>query len=117
MYNTLKPALEKELAAIKEAGLYKEERIIVTPQGADIKVDTGQEGINCCANNYLGLPAHAEVIEAAKSAIDRYGYGMASVRFICGTQDVHKELERKRSKFWGTEDTILYAPAFDANGG
>ncbi|MBD1424411.1 glycine C-acetyltransferase [Sphingobacterium arenae] len=117
MYNTLKPALEKELAAIKEAGLYKEERIIVTPQGADIKVDTGQEVINFCANNYLGLSSHPKVIEAAKSAIDRYGYGMSSVRFICGTQDVHKELERKLSKFLGTEDTILYAAAFDANGG
>jgi len=117
MYNTLKPALEKELAAIKEAGLYKEERIIVTPQGADIKVDTGQEVINFCANNYLGLSSHPQVIEAAKSAIDQHGYGMSSVRFICGTQDVHKELEHKLSRFLGTEDTILYAAAFDANGG
>ncbi|PRD48978.1 glycine C-acetyltransferase [Sphingobacterium haloxyli] len=117
MYNTLKPALEKELAAIKEAGLYKEERIIVTPQGADIKVSTGQEVINFCANNYLGLSSHPKVIEAAKKAIDQYGYGMSSVRFICGTQDVHKELERKISEFLGTEDTILYAAAFDANGG
>ncbi|MBD1420732.1 glycine C-acetyltransferase [Sphingobacterium chuzhouense] len=117
MYKTLKPALEKELAAIKEAGLYKEERIIVTPQGADIKVNTGQEVINFCANNYLGLSSHLKVIEAAKKAVDQYGYGMSSVRFICGTQDVHKELERKISEFLGTEDTILYAAAFDANGG
>lgn len=117
MYKTLKPALEKELAAIKEAGLYKEERIIVTPQGADIKVNTGQEVINFCANNYLGLSSHPKVIEAAKKAVDQYGYGMSSVRFICGTQDVHKELERKISEFLGTEDTILYAAAFDANGG
>ncbi len=117
MYKTLKPALEKELAAIKEAGLYKEERIIVTPQGADIKVSTGQEVINFCANNYLGLSSHPKVIEAAKASIDTHGYGMSSVRFICGTQDVHKELEAKLSKFLGTEDTILYAAAFDANGG
>lgn len=117
MYKTLKPALEKELAAIKDAGLYKEERIIVTPQGADIKVSTGQEVINFCANNYLGLSSHPKVVEAAKAAIDSHGYGMSSVRFICGTQDVHKELEAKISKFLGTEDTILYAAAFDANGG
>lgn len=117
MYKTLKPALEKELAAIKEAGLYKEERIITTPQGADIKVSTGQEVINFCANNYLGLSSHPKVLEAAKKAIDSHGYGMSSVRFICGTQDVHKELEAKISKFLGTEDTILYAAAFDANGG
>jgi len=117
MYKTLKPALEQELAAIKEAGLYKEERIITTPQGADIKVSTGQEVINFCANNYLGLSSHPKVIEAAKKAIDTYGYGMSSVRFICGTQDIHKELEAKISKFLGTEDTILYAAAFDANGG
>ncbi|MFD2553971.1 glycine C-acetyltransferase [Sphingobacterium tabacisoli] len=117
MYKTLKPALEKELAAIKEAGLYKEERIIVTPQGADIKVSTGQEVVNFCANNYLGLSSHPKVVEAAKKAIDDHGYGMSSVRFICGTQDVHKELEAKLSSFLGTEDTILYAAAFDANGG
>lgn len=117
MFKTLKPALEKELAAIKEAGLYKEERIIITPQGADIKVSTGQEVINFCANNYLGLSSHPQVVAAAKQAIDRYGYGMSSVRFICGTQDVHKELEEKLSAFLGTEDTILYAAAFDANGG
>lgn len=117
MYKTLKPALEKELAAIKEAGLYKEERIIVTPQGADIKVSTGQEVTNFCANNYLGLSSDPAVLEAAKKAIDTHGYGMSSVRFICGTQDIHKELESKLSKFLGTEDTILYAAAFDANGG
>ena len=117
MYKTLKPALTAELAAIKEAGLYKQERIITTPQGADIKVSTGQEVINFCANNYLGLSSHPRVIEAAKKAIDSHGYGMSSVRFICGTQDLHKELEAKISKFLGTEDTILYAAAFDANGG
>ncbi|GHE28336.1 glycine C-acetyltransferase [Sphingobacterium griseoflavum] len=117
MFKTLKPVLEKELAAIKEAGLYKQERIIVTPQGADIKVASGQEVINFCANNYLGLSSHPAVLEAAKRAIDSHGYGMSSVRFICGTQDVHKELEAKLSKFLGTEDTILYAAAFDANGG
>ncbi|WP_140937691.1 glycine C-acetyltransferase [Sphingobacterium lumbrici] len=117
MFTTLKPVLEKELAAIKDAGLYKEERIIVTPQGADIKVSTGQEVINFCANNYLGLSSHPKVTEAAKKAIDSHGYGMSSVRFICGTQDVHKELEAKISKFLGAEDTILYAAAFDANGG
>lgn len=117
MYKTLKPALETELAAIKDAGLYKEERIITTPQGADIKISTGQEVINFCANNYLGLSSHPKVVAAAKAAIDSHGYGMSSVRFICGTQDVHKELEAKLSKFLGTEDTILYAAAFDANGG
>ncbi|SMG40886.1 glycine C-acetyltransferase [Sphingobacterium psychroaquaticum] len=117
MYKTLKPALEKELAAIKEAGLYKEERIIITPQGADIKVSTGQEVVNFCANNYLGLSSNPKVIEAAKKAIDTHGYGMSSVRFICGTQDIHKTLEAKLSTFLGTEDTILYAAAFDANGG
>ncbi|GEM62927.1 2-amino-3-ketobutyrate coenzyme A ligase [Sphingobacterium faecium NBRC 15299] len=117
MYKTLQPALQKELAAIKEAGLYKEERVITTPQGADIKVSTGEDVINFCANNYLGLSSHPKVTEAAKKAIDSHGYGMSSVRFICGTQDIHKELEAKISKFLGTEDTILYAAAFDANGG
>lgn len=117
MYQTLKPVLEKELEDIKSAGLYKKERIIVTPQGADIKVNDGKEVINFCANNYLGLSSHPKVIEAAKKAIDTHGYGMSSVRFICGTQDIHKELERKISAFLGTEDTILYAAAFDANGG
>ncbi|TKC04445.1 glycine C-acetyltransferase [Pedobacter frigoris] len=117
MYKTLQPALQQELEQIEKDGLYKRERIIVTPQGADIKVSTGQEVINFCANNYLGLSSDPKVIEAAKKAIDKYGYGMSSVRFICGTQDVHKELEEKLSKFLGTEDTILYAAAFDANGG
>jgi 2-amino-3-ketobutyrate coenzyme A ligase len=117
MYKTLKPVLEQELEQIEKDGLFKRERIIVTPQGADIKISTGQEVINFCANNYLGLSSHPAVIEAAKKAIDKYGYGMSSVRFICGTQDVHKELEAKLSKFLGTEDTILYAAAFDANGG
>lgn len=117
MYKTLKPVLEKELAEIEQAGLYKKERIITTPQGADIKVSTGAEVINFCANNYLGLSSHPDVINAAKSAIDTYGYGMSSVRFICGTQNIHKELEAKISTFLGTEDTILYAAAFDANGG
>jgi glycine C-acetyltransferase len=117
MYKTLKPVLEQELEQIEKDGLFKRERIIVTPQGADIKISTGQEVINFCANNYLGLSSHPAVTEAAKKAIDKYGYGMSSVRFICGTQDVHKELEAKLSKFLGTEDTILYAAAFDANGG
>lgn len=117
MYDTLKPVLQQELAEIEKAGLYKRERIITSPQGADIKVLGGQEVINFCANNYLGLSSHPKVIEAAKAAIDAHGYGLSSVRFICGTQDVHKELEKKLSEFLGTEDTILYAAAFDANGG
>lgn len=117
MYDTLRPALEKELAAIKKAGLYKHERIITTPQGAVIKTDDGKEVINFCANNYLGLSSHPKVIEAAQKAIETHGYGMSSVRFICGTQDIHKELEKKISDFLGMEDTILYAAAFDANGG
>jgi glycine C-acetyltransferase len=117
MYETLKPVLENELAEIENAGLFKRERIITTPQGADIEVQGGKEVINFCANNYLGLSSHPKVIEAAKDAIDTHGYGMSSVRFICGTQDIHKELEQKISKFLGTEDTILYAAAFDANGG
>ncbi|MDY0906174.1 glycine C-acetyltransferase [Pedobacter sp. CFBP9032] len=117
MYKTLQPVLQKELEEIENAGLFKRERIIITPQGADIKVSGGAEVINFCANNYLGLSSHPKVIEAAKKAIDDHGYGMSSVRFICGTQDVHKELEAKISQFLGTEDTILYAAAFDANGG
>ncbi|WP_395805620.1 glycine C-acetyltransferase [Daejeonella sp.] len=117
MYKTLKPVLEKELEEIEKAGLYKRERIIITPQGADIKIQGGQEVINFCANNYLGLASHPRVIEAAKKTMDSHGFGMASVRFICGTQDIHKELEAKISAFLGTEDTILYAAAFDANGG
>jgi glycine C-acetyltransferase len=116
MYETLRPVLEKELQEIKEAGLYKQERIITTPQGADISAN-GLEVINFCANNYLGLSSHPKVIEAAKHAIDTHGFGMSSVRFICGTQDIHKELEKNISAFLGTEDTILYAAAFDANGG
>ncbi|MES2447788.1 MAG: glycine C-acetyltransferase [Bacteroidota bacterium] len=117
MYKTLQPVLQKELQEIENAGLFKRERIITTPQGADIKVSSGAEVINFCANNYLGLSSHPKVIEAAKKAIDDYGYGMSSVRFICGTQNIHKELEAKISEFLGTEDTILYAAAFDANGG
>lgn len=116
MYKKLKPALETELNAIREAGLFKNERIITTPQGAEIRTN-GKDVINFCANNYLGLSSHPRVIEAAKRAIDTHGYGMSSVRFICGTQDIHKELERKLSEFLGMEDTILYAAAFDANGG
>jgi len=117
MYKTLQPVLQQELEQIENDGLYKRERVIVTPQGADIKVSTGQEVVNFCANNYLGLSSDPRVTAAAKAAIDKYGYGMSSVRFICGTQDVHKELEQKLSEFLGTEDTILYAAAFDANGG
>jgi glycine C-acetyltransferase len=117
MFDTLKPHLQKELAGIKEAGLYKNERVISTAQAADIKLSSGEEVTNFCANNYLGLSSHPRVTEAAKKAIDSHGYGLSSVRFICGTQDIHKELERKISEFLGTEDTILYAAAFDANGG
>ncbi|MEO8794757.1 MAG: glycine C-acetyltransferase [Daejeonella sp.] len=117
MYKTLQPVLQNELEEIEKAGLYKRERIITSPQGAEIEVQGGQDVINFCANNYLGLSSHPKVIEAAKKAIDSHGYGMSSVRFICGTQDIHKELEAKISKFLGTEDTILYAAAFDANGG
>lgn len=117
MYETLKPLLTQELAKIQQAGLYKKERIIISPQGADIAVAKGQEVINFCANNYLGLSSHPEVLETAKAAIDSHGFGMSSVRFICGTQDIHKALEQKISEFLGTEDTILYAAAFDANGG
>ena len=117
MYSTLQPVLQQELEKIKQAGLYKSERIITTPQGADIKTTTGKEVINFCANNYLGLSSHPVVLEAAKRTIDTHGYGMSSVRFICGTQDIHKELEQRIANFLGTEDTILYAAAFDANGG
>ncbi len=117
MYDKLRPILEKELASIKEAGLYKEERIIASPQGAEITLASGQKVLNFCANNYLGLSSHPKVIEAAKAAIDTHGFGLSSVRFICGTQDIHKILEQKISAFLGTEDTILYAAAFDANGG
>ena len=117
MYDKIKPQLESTLDEIREAGLYKNERIITSPQGADIKTSDGKEVINFCANNYLGLSSHPKVTEAAKAAIDTHGYGMSSVRFICGTQDIHKELEARISEFLGTEDTILYAAAFDANGG
>ena len=117
MYKNVEPALEHELEEIRDAGLYKRERVIVTPQGAEIRTDQGVEVLNFCANNYLGLSAHPEVIEAAKEAIDTHGFGMSSVRFICGTQDIHKELERKTADFLGLEDAILYAAAFDANGG
>ncbi len=116
MYTTLQPILAKELQEIKENGLYKKERVISTPQGADITANN-LEVINFCANNYLGLSSHQRVLDAAKNAIDTHGFGMSSVRFICGTQDIHKELESKVSEFLGTEDTILYAAAFDANGG
>jgi glycine C-acetyltransferase len=117
MYQKIKPFLTKELESIKEAGLFKKERIITTPQGARIQTTESKEVINFCANNYLGLSSHPRVIEAAKRSIDSHGYGMSSVRFICGTQDIHKELENKISSFLKTEDTILYAAAFDANGG
>lgn len=116
MYKTLEPVLNAELKEIKEAGLFKTERVITTPQAADIKAN-GKEVINFCANNYLGLSSHPKVIQAAIDAIHTHGFGMSSVRFICGTQDIHKELEAKIAKFLGTEDTILYAAAFDANGG
>ncbi len=117
MYGDIKEHLEKEIEEIKEAGLYKKERIITSPQDAVIKIASGQEVINFCANNYLGLSSHPEVIKAAKDTLDSHGFGMSSVRFICGTQDIHKELEQKISDFYGTEDTILYAACFDANGG
>jgi glycine C-acetyltransferase len=117
MYNQLQPFLEKEIESIKEAGLYKKERIITSAQGAEITIQGGQQVLNFCANNYLGLSSHPKVIEAAKAAIDTHGFGLSSVRFICGTQDIHKTLEEKIAAFLGTEDTILYAAAFDANGG
>ncbi len=117
MYDTLQSVLQHELAEIEKAGLYKRERVITSAQGADINIAGGKEVINFCANNYLGLSSHPKVTEAAKKAIDSHGFGMSSVRFICGTQDIHKTLEAKISQFLGTEDTILYAAAFDANGG
>jgi len=117
MYGKIQEHLQKELQEIKEAGLYKSERIITSSQDAVIKIATGEEVINFCANNYLGLSNHPEVIQAAKDAMDTHGFGMSSVRFICGTQDIHKELEAKVAEFYQTEDTILYAAAFDANGG
>lgn len=117
MYQQIKPKFEQEIAEIKEAGLFKKERVITSPQGAEITIEGGKKVLNFCANNYLGLSSHPKIIEAAKAAIDSHGFGLSSVRFICGTQDIHKELERKISEFLGTEDTILYAAAFDANGG
>ena len=117
MYGKLKQHLSTELANIKEAGLFKNERIITSPQGAEIKLNTGQEVLNFCANNYLGLSNHPRLVKAAKKATETHGFGMSSVRFICGTQDMHKKLEQKIAEFFGTEDTILYAACFDANGG
>jgi glycine C-acetyltransferase len=117
MYGKLKQHLATELANIKEAGLFKNERIITSPQGAEIKLNSGQEVLNFCANNYLGLSNHPRLVKAAKKATETHGFGMSSVRFICGTQDMHKKLEQKIAEFFGTEDTILYAACFDANGG
>jgi glycine C-acetyltransferase len=117
MYGKIKEHLQQEIESIKNDGLFKEERIIISPQDAVIKINTGQEVINFCANNYLGLSSHPDVIQAAKDAMDTHGFGMSSVRFICGTQDIHKTLEKKIAHFYETEDTILYAAAFDANGG
>lgn len=117
MYGNLQQKLQGELKQLEKDGLYKKERIITTPQGAAIKTDTGKEVLNFCSNNYLGLSSHPKVLEAAKKTLDSHGFGMSSVRFICGTQDIHKELEKKIADFLGMEDTILYAAAFDANGG
>ena len=117
MYGKIKEHLQQELEDIKANGLFKEERVITTPQGASIKITTGEEVLNFCANNYLGLSSHPEVIQAAKDAMDTHGFGMSSVRFICGTQDIHKKLEQDIANYYETEDTILYAAAFDANGG
>lgn len=117
MYGAIKDYLKNELEEIKDAGLYKKERIITSPQDAVITLDDGSEVLNFCANNYLGLSSHPEVIQAAKDTLDSHGFGMSSVRFICGTQDIHKELEKKLAAFYGMEDTILYAACFDANGG
>ncbi len=117
MYGDIKEQLQRELQEIKDAGLYKSERIITSSQDAVIKISTGEEVINFCANNYLGLSNNPEVIQSAKDTMDTHGFGMSSVRFICGTQDIHKELEKKIAEFYQTEDTILYAAAFDANGG
>ena len=117
MYKSLKLFLEEELESVKEAGLFKKERVITSPQGAQVHVEHKDEVVIMCANNYLGLSSHPDVIKASKDALDTHGFGMSSVRFICGTQDIHKELERKIAEFYHTEDTILYAAAFDANGG
>ncbi|UUC46111.1 glycine C-acetyltransferase [Flavobacterium cerinum] len=117
MYGKIKDYLQNELTTIQDNGLFKKERIITSPQGAEITISTGETVLNFCANNYLGLSSHPEVVQAAKDALDTHGFGMSSVRFICGTQDIHKTLEQKIADFYGTEDTILYAAAFDANGG
>jgi glycine C-acetyltransferase len=117
MYGKIKEYLQNELQLIEENGIFKKERIITSPQDAEITISTGEKVLNFCANNYLGLSSHPEVIQAAKDAMDSHGFGMSSVRFICGTQDIHKTLEKKIADFYGTEDTILYAAAFDANGG
>ncbi len=117
MYGKIREHLAAELESIKENGLYKKERIIASPQDAEITLESGQKVLNFCANNYLGLSSHPEVVQAAKDALDTHGFGMSSVRFICGTQDIHKQLEKAIADFYGTEDTILYAAAFDANGG
>jgi glycine C-acetyltransferase len=117
MYGKIKEHLQSELNTIEDNGIFKKERIITSPQGAEITISTGEKVLNFCANNYLGLSSHPEVVQAAKDALDSHGFGMSSVRFICGTQDIHKTLERKIADFYGTEDTILYAAAFDANGG
>jgi glycine C-acetyltransferase len=117
MYGKLQDWLKNELKSIEEAGLFKKERIITSPQGAEISVSTGQEVLNFCANNYLGLSNHPKLVKAAKETLDSHGFGMSSVRFICGTQDMHKVLEQKIAEYFGTEDTILYAACFDANGG
>ncbi|MFT6825675.1 MAG: glycine C-acetyltransferase [Patiriisocius sp.] len=117
MYGNIKAHLQQEIQDIKDNGLFKTERIITSPQGAEITINTGETVLNFCSNNYLGLSSHPEVVQAAKDAMDTHGFGMSSVRFICGTQDIHKELESKIAHFYGTEDTILYAAAFDANGG
>jgi glycine C-acetyltransferase len=117
MYGKIQEHLQNELKAIEENGIFKKERIITSPQGAEITISTGETVLNFCANNYLGLSSHPEVVQAAKDALDSHGFGMSSVRFICGTQDIHKTLEQKIAQFYGTEDTILYAAAFDANGG
>ncbi|WP_426095206.1 glycine C-acetyltransferase [Flavobacterium sp. DSR2-3-3] len=117
MYGKIKEHLQAELQTIEDNGIFKKERIITSPQGAEITISTGETVLNFCSNNYLGLSSHPEVIQAAKDALDTHGFGMSSVRFICGTQDIHKTLEKKISEFYGTENTILYAAAFDANGG
>ena len=117
MYGKIKSFLAGELQSIQEKGLLKKERVITSPQGANVQVSSGENVVVMCANNYLGLSSHPEVVQAAKDTLDTHGFGMSSVRFICGTQDIHKTLERQIAEFYGTEDTILYAAAFDANGG